>query len=85
MVDCPIGVLSRAVAKRHTKDDRPAGQADGHRTAPSTPAGKLPEAPGTTPSRPMRDSAPDPLALLVAAVVLAAIGLAAWLALFRRR
>jgi hypothetical protein len=73
------------VARRHTKEVRPAGQAGGHGTAPSTPAGKLPEAPGTNPPRPVRDSAPDPLALLVAAVVLAAIALAAWLALFRRR
>jgi len=33
----------------------------------------------------LRESAPDPVALLVAAAVLVAIALAAWLALFRSR
>jgi hypothetical protein len=39
--------------------------------------------PGSSESRPLRESAPDPVALLLAATVLVAIALAAWLALFR--
>jgi hypothetical protein len=72
------------VAKGHTRSGRAAGQADAHSSPASKPAGTPPSAPGSSESRPLRESAPDPVALLVGAVVLVAIGLAAWLALFRR-
>jgi hypothetical protein len=53
--------------------------------APATTnrAGQLQGTPDDSASRPVRESAPDPVALLVAGLVLAAIALAAWLALFR--
>ena len=73
----------RAVAKGHTRSGRAAGQADAHSTAASNPAG-APSTPGSGDSRPLRESAPDPVALLAGAVVLVAIALAAWLTLFRR-
>ncbi len=72
------------MAKGRTRSGRPAGQADAHPIPASNPAGNPPPAPGSSVSRPLRESAPDPVALLVAAAVLVAIALAAWLALFRR-
>jgi len=70
------------VAKARTRSGT-GGQAN----APPAPAPNLPGQPQGTPddgaSRPVRESAPDRVALLAAGVVLAAIALAAWLALFR--
>jgi hypothetical protein len=72
------------VAKGHTRSGRAAGQADAHSSPASNPAGNPPPAPGSSHFRPLRESAPDRVALLVGAAVLVAIALAAWLALFRR-
>jgi hypothetical protein len=71
------------VAKGHTRSGRAARQADAHSSPAPNPAGNAPSLPGTSDSRPLRESAPDPVALLLAATVLVAIALAAWLALFR--
>jgi len=72
------------VAKGHIRSRQAAGQAHAHSRVTPDPAGNPPSAPATSDARPLRESAPDGVALLVAAVVLVAIALAAWLALFRR-
>jgi hypothetical protein len=77
--------VSSAVAKRHARNGRAAGQAGAPPIPPPAQAGIPPPAARSSASAPSRESAPDPVALLVAAVVLAAIALAAWLALFRGR
>jgi len=64
---------------------RPATGAKPPANAPPAPnhPGRPAGAPGDGSPRPIRESAPDPVALAAAAVVLVAIALAAWLALFR--
>jgi len=67
------------VAKPRDRHGGVAGQAASHPSqAPSHPS-QPPKPP------PLREPAPDPVALLTAAAVFVAIALAAWLGLFRHR
>jgi len=61
----------------------PATNLAGKAPAAATRAVQLQGTSDESASRPVREAAPDRVALLAAGVVLAAIALAAWLALFR--